>query len=105
MRSLVEPSTLVYILFATLAGGVLSVLAAGLLSLTVLARWAPRLVSFAVGVLLAAAFLNLLPEAAANSTPTAKLTSRGAHRASTVRDSRPAARTLRTPPAKVANRM
>lgn len=65
MRSAVEHATLVYILFTTLAGGVLSVLAAGLLSLTVLARWAPRLVSFAVGVLLAAAFLNLLPEAAA----------------------------------------
>lgn len=56
--------TLAYILLATLAGGVLSVAAAALLSLTVLARWAPRLVSFSVGVLLAAAFLNILPEAA-----------------------------------------
>jgi zinc and cadmium transporter len=56
--------TLTYILLATLAGGVLSVLAAALLSLTVLARWAPRLVSFSVGVLLAAAFLDILPEAA-----------------------------------------
>lgn len=56
--------TLAYILLATLAGGVLSVAAAALLSLTVLARWAPRLVSFSVGVLLAAAFLDILPEAA-----------------------------------------
>lgn len=56
--------TLTYIVLATLAGGVLSVAAASLLSLTVLARWAPRLVSFSVGVLLAAAFLDILPEAA-----------------------------------------
>ena len=42
----------------------LSVAAAALLSLTVLARWAPRLVSFSVGVLLAATFLDILPEAA-----------------------------------------
>lgn len=56
--------TLTYILLATLAGGILSVLAAAALSLTVLRRWAPRLVGFSVGVLLAAAFLNLLPEAA-----------------------------------------
>ena len=42
----------------------LSVAAAALLSLTVLARWAPRLVSFSVGVLLAAAFLDILPQAA-----------------------------------------
>ena len=56
--------TLAYILLATLAGGVLSVAAAALLSLTVLVRWAPRLVSFSVGVLLAAALLEILPEAA-----------------------------------------
>lgn len=56
--------TLAYIFLATLVGGVLSVAAAALLSLTVLARWAPRLVSFSVGVLLAAAFLDILPEAA-----------------------------------------
>lgn len=56
--------TLAHILLATLAGGVLSVLAAALLSLTALRRWAPRLVGFSVGVLLAAALLDLLPEAA-----------------------------------------
>jgi len=55
--------TLVHILLATVAGGVLSVLAAAALSYSVLSRWAPRLVSYAVGVLLGAAFLNLLPEA------------------------------------------
>lgn len=56
--------TFLSIFLATLAGGVLSVLAAAVLSLTALARLAPRLVSFAVGVLLAAALLDLLPEAA-----------------------------------------
>lgn len=61
--------TLAYILLATLAGGVLSVAAAALVSLTVLARWAPRLVSFSVGVLLAAAFLDILPEAAQRLPP------------------------------------
>jgi len=55
--------TLLSILLATLLGGVLSVLAAAALSFSVLSRWAPRLVSYAVGVLLGAAFLDLLPEA------------------------------------------
>jgi zinc and cadmium transporter len=55
--------TLVQILAATFAGGVLSVFAAGALSLTVLSSWAPRLVSYAVGMLLGIAFLDLLPEA------------------------------------------
>jgi len=55
--------TLVQIFLATLAGGMLSVCAAALVSLTLLDRWAPRLVSYAVGALLGAAFLNLLPEA------------------------------------------
>lgn len=57
--------TLLHIVLATLAGGVLSVLAAAAFSLALLHRWAPRLVSYAVGVLLGAAFLDLLPEAAA----------------------------------------
>jgi len=54
---------LLQILLATLAVGVLSVLAAALVSLTLLLQWAPRLVAYAVGVLLGAAFLNLLPQA------------------------------------------
>lgn len=56
--------TLVYILLATFAGGVLSVFAAATLSLTVLASLAHRLVAFSVGILLAVAFMDLLPEAA-----------------------------------------
>jgi zinc and cadmium transporter len=39
------------------------VLVAGLLSFTVLTAWVPRMVSFAVGTMLAVAFLELLPEA------------------------------------------
>ena len=54
------------ILAATLAGGRRSVLAAALLAFAVLERWVPRLVSFAVGALLGAALLNLLPEALAS---------------------------------------
>lgn len=55
--------TLLAILLATLAGGLLSVLLAGSLALTVLRRHADHLVSFAVGALLAAAFLGMLPHA------------------------------------------
>lgn len=55
---------LIYILAATLAGGVLSVLAAALITYGVLSHMVQRLVSFAAGALLGAAFLDLLPEAA-----------------------------------------
>ena len=56
--------TLAWILVATLAAGVLSVLAAAPLAFALARRWIPYLVAFAVGVLLGAAFLDLLPEAA-----------------------------------------
>ena len=55
--------TLVHILLATFAGGVLSVLLVATLALTWLPRFADRMVAFAVGVLLAFAFTGLLPEA------------------------------------------
>lgn len=51
------------IIVATLAGGLLSVLAAALIAFAVIERWVPRLVSFAVGALLAVALLVLLPQA------------------------------------------
>lgn len=54
---------LIYILAATLAGGVLSVLAAALITYGVLSHMVQRLVSFAAGALLGAAFIDLLPEA------------------------------------------
>jgi zinc and cadmium transporter len=50
------------ILAAALASGVLATIAAGL-ALRVPASWIPRLVSFAVGALLGAVFLELLPHA------------------------------------------
>ncbi len=56
--------TLAWILLATLATGVLSVLAAAPIAFAIARRWIPLLVSYAVGVLLGAAFLDLLPEAA-----------------------------------------
>ena len=55
--------TLLWIICATVAGGVLSVGAAGLLSFTALSTMVPRMVSYAVGAMLGAAFLHLLPEA------------------------------------------
>lgn len=55
--------TLLLIVLATLLGGVLSVLLAATLALTWLPRFADRMVAYAVGVLLAFAFTDLLPEA------------------------------------------
>ncbi len=45
------------------AGGVMSVLAAGFFALTARASWVPMLISYAIGALLGAAFLDVLPEA------------------------------------------
>jgi zinc and cadmium transporter len=55
--------TLAQILLATLAGGVISVIAAATLSLTILKDMSHKLVGFSVGVLLAVSFLHMLPEA------------------------------------------
>jgi zinc and cadmium transporter len=54
---------LIYIIAATLSGGVLSVLAAAVIAYGLLADMVQRLVSFAAGALLGAAFIDLLPEA------------------------------------------
>ena len=54
---------LLNIFLATLAGGVLSVLLAATLALTWLPRFADRMLAYAVGILLAFAFTDLLPEA------------------------------------------
>jgi zinc and cadmium transporter len=54
---------LLWIIGATLAGGVLSVAAAAVFAFAAFSAWVPRMVSFAAGALLAAAFLHLLPEA------------------------------------------
>lgn len=55
--------TLVWILAATVAGGVLSLLAAAALALNARVGWVQVLISYAVGTLLGAAFLEVLPHA------------------------------------------
>ena len=55
--------TLLYIVLATLMGGMLSVLIAASLTVGLLARVVRSLVSLSAGVLLATALLNVLPEA------------------------------------------
>ncbi len=52
--------TLGYIVLATLAGGLLSVLVAAALTVGALQRLVPSLVSLSVGVLLGTALLNVL---------------------------------------------
>ena len=56
-------STLSYILTATIAGGVLSVLVAAIMSFSARPQWIGPLVSLAIGALLGAAFLEVLPHA------------------------------------------
>ena len=56
-------STLAWIAAASLLGGVLSVACAALFALSARAAWVPMLVSYAIGALLRAAFLELLPHA------------------------------------------
>ena len=56
-------STLAYILIATIAGGVLSLVFAALVSFAAKPQWVSPLVSLAIGALLGAAFLEVLPHA------------------------------------------
>jgi len=56
-------STLTWIIAASLLGGVLSLLFAAILALNTRVSWLSMLVSYAIGALLGAAFLNTLPEA------------------------------------------
>ena len=55
--------TLLYIVLATFAGGVLSVVIAAAVNVVVLARLVRNLVSLSTGILLATALLKVLPEA------------------------------------------
>jgi zinc and cadmium transporter len=52
---------LAQILFACIAGSVVSLLLAAVVAFRVTSRWVPTLVSYAVGALLGAVFLDLLP--------------------------------------------
>jgi zinc and cadmium transporter len=61
-------STLAWIVAASLAGGALSVGAAAL-ALAVQPAWIPTLVSFAIGALLGAAFLEIVPHAFQRGEP------------------------------------
>ena len=54
--------TLTWIVLAGIAGGLLSVCAASF-ALVLRASWVPMLVSFAIGTLLGAAFLEVVPQA------------------------------------------
>ncbi len=56
-------TTLTAILAASLFGGVLSVATAALVAFRAHAQWVPLLVSYAIGALLGAAFLDIIPEA------------------------------------------
>jgi len=56
-------STLTWIITASLLGGILSLLFAAILALNARVSWLSVLVSYAIGALLGAAFLNTLPEA------------------------------------------
>ena len=56
-------SILLWIVASSLIGGVLSVSCAALFALNARAHWVNSLVSYAIGALLGAAFLEILPEA------------------------------------------
>ena len=60
-------TTLTWIVGAAIAGGLLSVLTAAAFAFKARASWVPMLVSFAIGALLGAAFLEVLPEAITGS--------------------------------------
>lgn len=62
-------STLLATLAATTAAGVLSFACAGLVALTARPHWVPRLVSYAIGALLGAVFLEILPHALSLGQP------------------------------------
>jgi zinc and cadmium transporter len=59
--------TIAWISAASIAGGLISVMLAALVAFTARASWIPTLVSFAIGALLGAAFLELLPHAFSNA--------------------------------------
>ncbi|MDO9012731.1 MAG: ZIP family metal transporter [Gallionella sp.] len=58
-------TVLLWIIASSLLGGVLSVLSAALFALNARAHWVNALVSYAIGALLGAVFLDILPEAIA----------------------------------------
>lgn len=67
-------SILAWIIVTTLFGGTLSVLFAAALTLNTRVSWVQMLISYAIGALLGAAFLNALPEALELSKDPAQMT-------------------------------
>jgi zinc and cadmium transporter len=66
-------SVLLWIVVTSLAGGALSVLGAALFALNARPHWVTALVSYAIGALLGAAFLEVLPEAIEFSSSAAEV--------------------------------
>jgi zinc and cadmium transporter len=66
-------SVLLWIIAASIFGGALSVLGAALFALNASMKWINALVSYAIGALLGAVFLNILPEAVELSGDMAKV--------------------------------
>ena len=62
-------SSLGYIVAAAIAGGVLSIVCAAIVSFSARQNWINPLISFAIGALLGAAFLDILPHALQTSDP------------------------------------
>ena len=56
-------SVLVWIIVTSFAGGILSVCLAGIFALNLRTAWIPMLVSYAIGAMLGAVFLEILPHA------------------------------------------
>lgn len=56
-------SVLVWIIVTSFAGGILSVSLAGIFALNLRTAWIPMLVSYAIGAMLGAVFLEILPHA------------------------------------------
>jgi zinc and cadmium transporter len=63
MMNLIEMTPLAWIIATSLTGGLLSVLIAAAFALNAQRQWVPLLVSYAIGALLGAVFLELLPHA------------------------------------------
>jgi zinc and cadmium transporter len=59
-------STLAWIVVASIFGGAMSVLFAAVFALSARASWIPALISYAIGALLGASFLEILPHAFEN---------------------------------------
>jgi len=65
---------LAWIIGASLAGGILSLAGAGAIAFSARASWVPMLISYAIGALLGAVFLEILPEALKLAGDPARLT-------------------------------